>query len=118
MASPGNERRPGVGSEASSEKTGQVDTIVAHGADFLAYIARINREFGREEAEAEMAARWHQAYLVVKGALDAPAVAELEQRRVPDWQPCARKCQACSRCIASWAYWARGGRPYAGAGAA
>jgi hypothetical protein len=43
-----------------------------------------------------------------------PDYAELQARREIDWQPCQQRCQACSRCIASLAYWARGGRPYLG----
>lgn len=54
---------------------------------------------------------------IVTGAAESwrrPRYAELEQRRTFDWQPCPAMCRACSRCIASRAYWARGGQPYAG----
>jgi hypothetical protein len=43
-----------------------------------------------------------------------PNYAELQRRRLFDWQPCPLRCRSCSRCIASRAYWARGGQPYAG----
>jgi hypothetical protein len=43
-----------------------------------------------------------------------PNYAEIEARRIPDWRPCPQRCKACSRCIASLAYWSRGGRPYEG----
>lgn len=46
-----------------------------------------------------------------------PSHAELVERRIPDWQPCRQRCQACSRCVASMAYWARGGKPFTGVGA-
>lgn len=42
-----------------------------------------------------------------------PSWDELQSRRAPDYQPCPARCSACSRCIASLAYWSRG-RPYLG----
>jgi hypothetical protein len=121
MAPPGNERRPGVGSEAPSEQTGQVDTIVAHGADFLAYIARINREFGWDACMAAMfGAGRDTASHAAEHVWVHPRWVEIERRRVVDHEPCRLlSCQGrCSRCIHADAWRKRGGEPYAGAGAA
>lgn len=46
--------------------------------------------------------------------LKQPALDTLLGRRDPDFRPCPARCQRCARCIASMAYWARGGRPYLG----
>ncbi|MDP9092273.1 MAG: hypothetical protein M3N95_04855 [Actinomycetota bacterium] len=57
---------------------------------------------------------WTSIMTGVSSVLRNPEHAELERRRQPDYTPCPYKCRACSRCIASMAYWARGGRPYMG----
>jgi hypothetical protein len=58
--------------------------------------------------------RWHRVFLTTRAVLDAEPLDVIAQRRVPDWQPCPSWCRACSRCIASIAYRARGGSPYGG----
>ncbi len=42
-----------------------------------------------------------------------PRHSEIAQRRVVDHQPCRTKCDRCSRCLHSRAWYARGGRPFA-----
>src|SRR5947207_3024935 len=65
---------------------------------------------GYARADADMAASWHVVYLSTRATLITPTLVEAEERRKPDWRPCRARCQACSRCIASPAYWRRGGR--------
>lgn len=68
---------------------------------------------GIRPADAEVASR-HVRYLPTGATLVKPALVEVERTRKPDWQPCRARCRACSRCIASLAYWLRGGRRYLG----
>ncbi|WP_073387924.1 hypothetical protein [Jatrophihabitans endophyticus] len=70
---------------------------------------------GRQAAERDMQDCWSQLAAVVRVRAVDPQVAELERiRNTVDGSPCPQRCDSCSRCIASRAWWARGGRPYLG----
>jgi hypothetical protein len=69
---------------------------------------------GYTRADADMASAWHTMYLSTRATLESTMLIELERRREPDWRPCPARCGACSRCIASLAYWRRGGREFLG----
>jgi hypothetical protein len=104
MAPPGNERRPGVASEASSEKTGDSkltrhddrpsrDTLVRLLADRHCDRCGVAWHLGYVDGKAEgiaegiaaeewaAAARWHRVYVSTRQVLDLPTRAELARRR-------------------------------------
>lgn len=82
----------------------------------LGFATAAQVEYRRGEHDADD--RWTSALTGCTSTWRSPGRDETEQTRTPDWQPCSMKCRRCSRCIASMAYWARGGRPYLGVAAA
>jgi hypothetical protein len=100
----------------------QTDPIIARESDDLrdfragyqlGYGAAADVEYrrGYDQADAE----WTAVLTGCTETFRRPNYAEVQARRVIDHQPCSSKCKACSRCIHSMAYWARGG-DYMGAG--
>lgn len=71
------------------------------------------RDEGLHAAELDMAEAWHRVWLDVRKTMAQPTFAELAGRRRADHRPCPARCRKCSRCMASLAYWNRGGRPFA-----
>jgi hypothetical protein len=71
-------------------------------------------DIGRAHGRAEEGDAWQAIITGWAETTRRPNYAEIEARRVPDWRPCRQRCRACSRCIASLAYYGRGGRPYEG----
>jgi hypothetical protein len=72
-------------------------------------------QIGYAHGVRDEGAAWTAVFTGCAETWRRPNYAELENAREVDWQPCPARCKACSRCIASLAYWARGGRPYEGA---
>jgi hypothetical protein len=117
---PDAERRPGrSGVQKTAAK--QSESTIAQPADDLADLA-LGYQVGYGNAYqvayahgvADESAAWTAIFTGCAATWRRPNYAELEQRRTFDWQPCPRRCRACSRCIASEAYWRRGGKPYGG----
>lgn len=71
---------------------------------------------GWDAAEQDMASAWAKVAKEVRDRANDRPAAELRALRdaEPDHQPCPRKCDACSRCIHSRAWYSRGKQPYLG----
>ena len=69
---------------------------------------------GYRDSEIDHERAWLPVARRVRVGANDPSTVELERLRTPDFQPCPTRCSTCSRCIASRAYWARGGRQYLG----
>lgn len=69
---------------------------------------------GWEAAEADMASGWAKIAAEVQAGARQPSAAALAERRQQDHQPCPTKCDACSQCLHSRAWYARGQREYTG----
>jgi hypothetical protein len=80
----------------------------------LAYIGAVSREIGWESCWAAVQAAGEDVARGAGPTWQHPRQAELERCRTPDHRPCPTKCDRCSRCIHSHAWWRRGCRPYLG----
>lgn len=72
---------------------------------------------GARDVERQFAESWAVLAAEVRARASRPSAAELRRAWQPTYQPCSTRCDACSACFASRAYWSRGGRPYLGADA-
>jgi hypothetical protein len=79
---------------------------------------RVGFARGYRQSELDTAADWHEMWRKTRTLLDRPTQAELRRRREPvnEPTPCRRRnCGGrCARCIHTYAWRKRGGRPYLG----
>lgn len=69
---------------------------------------------GRRECMVDIGAAGTDAIRLARRTLAQPDWDTIRGRREIDYMPCRTKCGNCSVCIASLAYWGRGGRPFLG----
>lgn len=79
----------------------------------LAY--RLGVEDGRQQLLAAIGQAGVDVARAAQPVLRQRRHEDIFRSRQIDHAPCPTRCGSCSRCIASRAYWSRGGRPYLGA---
>lgn len=82
-------------------------------ATSIAFVGSHEREFGWESAVIQFIADSNEIARAARPVWKHPRMSEIERRRVVDHQPCRARCDRCSACLHSRAWYARGCRPFA-----
>lgn len=80
----------------------------------IAYVGATERANGWQLAVEQFIADSNEIARAAGPLWRHPRQAETDARRVVDHQPCRTKCDRCSRCLHSRAWYARGQRPFLG----